>query len=108
MLKIQGLRLRPGEAESALTQKAQRELGCEIQGFQVLRRSVDARKKDDIALVYAIAVKVAHEKQVLKKCRSKKVSFYEDARYAFPVTRLRLPRRPVIVGMGPGGLFCGL
>ena len=108
MLKVQGLRLRPGEAESALTQKAQRELGCEIQGFQVLRRSVDARKKDDIALVYAIAVKVAHEKQVLKKCRSKKVSFYEDARYAFPVTRLRLPRRPVIVGMGPGGLFCGL
>ena len=108
MVKLQGLRLRPGEGESALTQKAQRELGCEIQGFRVLRRSVDARKKDDIALVYTIAVQVAQEKQVLKKCRSRKLSPYEEAGYAFPVTRLRLPRRPVIVGMGPGGLFCGL
>ena len=108
MLKISGLRLRPGETESRLAKKAQRELGCETKGFVVLKRSVDARKKDDIALVYTIAVKVPHESQVLKKCRSKKVSYYEDKLYQFPVKRLRLARRPVIVGTGPAGLFCGL
>lgn len=108
MLKISGLRLRPGETESYLAKKAQRELGCEIKGFVVLKRSVDARKKDDIALVYTIAAKVPHENQVLKKCRSKKVSFYEEKLYQFPVERLRLARRPVIVGTGPAGLFCGL
>lgn len=108
MLKISGLRLRPGETESRLADKARRELGAEIQGFIVLKRSVDARKKDDIALVYTIAAKVAHENQVLKKCRSKKVSIYRETSYVFPVERLRLPKRPVIIGTGPAGLFCGL
>ena len=108
MLKVQGLRLRPGEPESALQKKLRRELGCEVGGFQVLRRSVDARKKDDIALVYTVLVELPHENQVLKKCRSKKVSRYEEKLYAFPVQHLRLPRRPVIVGAGPAGLFCAL
>lgn len=109
MLKIQGLRLRPGEPESLLAKKAQRELGNkEIKGFVVLKKSVDSRKKDDIAMVYTIAVKVPHETQVLKKCRSKKVSMYTEKRYEFPVTHLRPGKQPVIVGTGPAGLFCGL
>ena len=108
MLKVQGLRLRPGEPESKLTKKLQRELGCEVKGFQVLRRSVDARKKDDLSLVYTLGVDVPHENQVLKKCRSKKVSRYLPQEYAFPVEHLRLSQRPVIVGAGPAGLFCAL
>jgi uncharacterized FAD-dependent dehydrogenase len=108
VLKIQGLRLSPGQPESALTKKAQKELGAEIKGFVVLKKSVDARKKDDIAMVYTIGVKVPHETQVLKKCRSKKVSMYQEQTYTFPVQHLRLRKRPVIVGTGPAGLFCGL
>ena len=108
MLKVQGLRLRPGEPESKLTKKLQRELGCEVQGFQVLRRSVDARKKDDVTFVYTLGVDISHENQVLKKCRSKKVSLYTPPEYHFPAQHLRLSQRPVIVGAGPAGLFCAL
>ena len=109
MLKITGLRLRPGEPESALAKKAQRELGNkEIKGFIVLKKSIDSRKKDDIALVYTIAVKVPNEQLVLKKCRSKKVSMYMEKIYEFPVQHLRPGKRPIIVGTGPAGLFCGL
>ena len=109
MLKISGLRLHPGQPESVLAKKAQQELGGkEIKGFVVLKKSVDARKKDDIAMVYTIAVKVPNEQTILKKCRSKKVSFYKESIYEFPVERLRLSRRPVIIGTGPAGLFCGL
>lgn len=108
MLKVQGLRLRPGEPESKLTKKLQRELGCEVQGFQVLRRSVDARKKEDVSFVYTLGVEISHENQVLKKCRSKKVSLYTPVEYHFPAQHLRLSQRPVIVGAGPAGLFCAL
>ncbi len=108
MLKVQGLRLRPGEPESKLTKKLQRELGCEVQGFQVLRRSVDARKKEDVSFVYTLGVEISHENQVLKKCRSKKVSLYTPPEYHFPARHLRLSQRPVIVGAGPAGLFCAL
>ena len=108
MLKVQGLRLRPGEPESKLTKKLQRELGCEVQGFQVLRRSVDARKKEDVSFVHTLGVEISHENQVLKKCRSKKVSLYTPVEYHFPAQHLRLSQRPVIVGAGPAGLFCAL
>ena len=108
MLKVQGLRLRPGEPESKLTKKLQRELGCEVQGFQVLRRSVDARKKEDVSFVYTLGVDIPHENQGLKKCRSKKVSLYTPPEYHFPARHLRLSQRPVIVGAGPAGLFCAL
>ena len=108
MIKVQGLRLRPGEPESKLMKKLRRELGCEIQGFRVLKKSVDARKKDDVALVYTLAVEVPHENQVLKKCRSKRASLYTPKEYRFSVEHVRFSRRPVIVGTGPAGLFCGL
>ena len=67
MLKIEGLRLHPNEPESALIRKAQRLLGREIKGLRVLKKSVDARKKPDVVLVYTIAVNVDQETQVLKK-----------------------------------------
>lgn len=108
MLKIQGLRLKPGEKESKLTKKIQRELGTEIRGFTVLKKSIDARKKEELAYIYTVGVEVEHENQVLKRCNSKRVSKYQEKTYAFPVKRLRLPKRPVIVGAGPAGLFCGL
>ena len=109
MLKIQGLRLSPGQPESALSKKAKQELGGrEIMGFKVLKKSLDARKKDEIAFVYTIAAQVENEQAVLKRCRSKKVSLYEEKAYEFPIQHLRLHKRPVIVGTGPAGLFCGL
>ncbi len=108
MIKIQGLRLRPGEQESHLMEKARRELGTEIKGFKVLRRSVDARKKPEVWLVYTIAVMTENEERVLKRCRSKQVSQYTETKYSFPYQRLRLANRPVVVGTGPAGLFCAL
>ena len=108
MIKIQGLRLHPGEPESRLTEKARRELGTDIKGFQVLRRSIDARKKPEIWVVYTIAASVDKEEKVLKRCRSRHVSEYREVLYSFPYNRLRLPKRPVVVGSGPAGLFCAL
>ena len=108
MIKISGLRLRPGEPESALAAKAAKELGAPLYGFRVLKRSVDARKKSDVAVVYTIATETENEAKLLKRCRSKKVSLLKEAPYEFPVKHLRLAKRPVIIGTGPAGLFCGL
>jgi len=108
LIKIQGLRLRPGEPESRLAEKARRELGSEIKGFRVIRRSVDARKKPEVWLVYSIAAIVENEEKVLKHRHSKNISRYIENVYAFPYSRLRLANRPVVIGSGPAGLFCAL
>ncbi len=108
MLKIQNLRLRPGTPESELAHQAGKLLHTEVLGFTVLRRSLDARRKDDVAWVYTIALSLPGEERILRRCRDKRVARYKPSPYVFPVTRLRLPKPPVIVGAGPAGLFCAL
>jgi len=73
----------------------------EILEYTIFRRSVDARKKNDIHLVYTVDVKVKNEKNI------KKGEIISEARYMFPKA---LPKsyRPLIVGSGPAGLMCAL
>ena len=108
MLKVSGLKLRPGESEQLLLKKAAREVGAPVTNLQILRKSVDARKKEDIWMVYTVACSCEKEQAVLTRCRSKKVSAYAQPAYAFPVRQAKFPQRPVVAGAGPAGLFCAL
>lgn len=108
MIKISGLRLSPGEPESALNSKIRKELSAPHKGFRIIRKSIDARKKSDVVVVYTVVVETDNDEKVLKHSRSKKISAYFESHYQFPVQHIRFPRRPVIVGSGPAGLFCGL
>lgn len=80
----------------------------EIQSWQIVKKSVDARKKPVISIVYSLDAAVASQKKVLAKCRNKCVQAIEEKKYKFPVTgKQRFHDRPVIIGTGPAGLFCG-
>ncbi|NMA65012.1 MAG: hypothetical protein GX957_02070 [Clostridiaceae bacterium] len=80
----------------------------DLKGFKIFKRSVDARKKDNIYFVYAVDVKVSAEKEILKK-QYKGVETAPDLSYKWPETGInKLTKRPVIIGMGPAGLFAGL
>ena len=81
----------------------------DIKSYTVLKRSVDARKKPDIFYVYSVAVELAvAENAVLKKRRrNPNVTLYRQPSYQIPAQGdIGLKKRPVIVGAGPGGLFC--
>lgn len=86
---------------------------------EVVRRGVDARKRNDVRFVATLAVELANQKdeqRVLKKgspLRGVQVKPYE------PYVDLPIPDcsshfedesslRPVVVGMGPAGLFAAL
>ena len=84
----------------------------QIESFEIVKHSIDARKKPELYDVYVVDLKVRNEKNVVKKCRDKNVSVVEEKSYDFleKVSRLngvRKPGRIVIVGAGPAGLFCG-
>ncbi len=110
MLRLDQLKLSPGESERLLRKKAAKLLRVpegEILSLRVLRRAVDARAP--LQLVYAVAVEVRQEKQILRRCRDKRVSVWEERAYHPPLPLAALPRvRPVVVGMGPAGLFAAL
>ena len=84
----------------------------DMESFEIIRHSIDARKKPEIYHIYIVDVslKKNSEESVVKKCRNKDVSIIEPVRYAFPYEYQHGKEddlRPVIIGAGPAGLFCG-
>ena len=75
--------------------------------IQIIKRSLDARKKPQLFYSYVVDVKVKDEKKVLAKCKDKTVSLVQEKSYEFPIERKEKNVSPIIVGMGPAGLFCG-
>lgn len=109
MLKLEGLKLAPEEKEAALHRKAARLLRIpeeDVLSVQVLRRSIDAR--EELHLVYTVAAEVRQEKQVMRRCRDRRVSRFAPERYALPEVLSSPEVPPVVVGAGPGGLFAAL
>ena len=82
---------------------------CEkdVRKVRILRKSVDARKRDSICYVYTFLADVAKEKEILKK-KIKNVTPYEHKAYTFAYENISPARRPCIIGTGPAGLFCAL
>ncbi len=81
----------------------------ELQGFQIRRQSIDARKKPDLYYVYSVDVQVKDEAKVRKSAKGNQIQFQvKQDTYHFEVTGTKeLAHRPVIIGTGPAGLFCG-
>ena len=82
----------------------------ELTECSILRKSVDARKRETPSYVYTAVVSVKNEKALLKKDRKHQMEVYEPKVYCQPgaTGKLLLTHRPVIIGTGPAGLFCAL
>ena len=91
-----------------------KDLGVAADGlvrYTVFRRAHDARKRSDIKLTYIVDVEVKDEAAVLKRIAGKPhCGVTPDMTYRFvaqaPEHTTR--PRPVVIGMGPCGLFAGL
>lgn len=112
MIRINQLKLPLGHEEQALWSKAAKTLKVpvkEIRSLRIVKQSVDARKKEEICYIYCVDVETAKEENVLHKVKNTNVTKAVKKRYAFPKPGTeRLKERPVIIGAGPAGLFCGL
>ncbi len=72
--------------------------------LKILKRSVDARKKDNIRVLYTVAVETENEKKFIN---GKDITLYNEAKYILP-EGVPLPCRPLIIGSGPAGLMAAL
>lgn len=78
----------------------------EIERIKKIKQSLDARKKGELHYIYTLDVRVVKETRFLNKPN---VTITPKDSYVFPkmgTKELKYP--PVIIGMGPAGLFCGL
>ncbi len=80
-----------------------------IRQVKIVRRSVDARKKPDVKIVYTIDVKVdGSENRILKDARCKRASIAPVSFYRVPKGAVQPQERPVVLGFGPAGMFAAL
>ena len=80
-----------------------------IRGFKIVKRSVDARKKPDVKIVYTIDVKVdGNEGKILKQSGCKRAALAPVSFYRLPKTNAEPKLPPVVIGFGPAGMFAAL
>ncbi len=115
MLRISDLRLPlpdgPAHDLGELRSAAASRLGVppeEIVRLRIVRRSLDARKKNGAVFLYSLDIACADELRVLAHA-APGVALSEDSPYRFPVSAPDdLAQPPVVVGAGPCGLFAAL
>lgn len=79
----------------------------DILDMQIVKQSIDARKKQDISYVYTVDVKTKqNEEKLLSHIKGVQVSIAQEKHYFFPKKGdTPLFTRPVVIGLGPAGLF---
>lgn len=74
--------------------------------YQILKQSIDARKKPEVFYVYSCSVSLANEQKVLKRAKNKSILLVKEKNYSLPSCgEEQLTERPLIIGAGPAGLF---
>ena len=80
-----------------------------IRSLRIVRRSVDARKKPDIKIIYTVDVAVdGNEKKILRASGCKRANIAPVSYYKAPKNIPAPEQRPVVVGFGPAGMFAAL
>jgi uncharacterized protein len=110
MLRISNIKLQanfdPSKENQLLAQKIQKILRVKqdkILSFHIAKKSIDAREKNNVQLIYTVNVEIKNE---LSYLGIKDVSSFEPLEYVIKKTQKTI--RPVVVGSGPAGLFSAL
>ncbi|MGM9550452.1 MAG: NAD(P)/FAD-dependent oxidoreductase [Faecousia sp.] len=112
MIRLHDISLPPEHNMHQLQFEAARMLrvpNSKIRDVRIVRRSVDARKKPDVRIIYTIDLAVeGSEKKILKQSGCRKASIAPVSGYQPPKSGCLPEKRPVVVGFGPAGMFAAL
>ena len=112
MIRIRDIALPPEHNVSQLQFEAAQLLhvsASKIKGLRLVKRSVDARKKPDVKIIYTIDVMIdGNEEKLVRKSGCKRASVAKVSYYKVPKCNAEPEKRPVVVGFGPAGMFAAL
>ena len=111
MIRIMKLKLPPNHTEAQLKKKIASMLSIrpeEILSWRIVKRSIDARKKPDVAFVYQVDVHTERDGKIVKRKNHPDIVLREKEKIKPLIPgESKLKHRPIIVGFGPAGMFCG-
>lgn len=105
MIRIKDIKIRENLTEKQVFQKAIEKNKIkeeEVEEWYIYKKSIDARKKEDIYYNYTIDIEL--------KDKKRKMKYEQVKKYEFPKIKIKRESKynPVIIGLGPAGLFAGL
>ncbi|MBQ1546716.1 MAG: NAD(P)/FAD-dependent oxidoreductase [Clostridia bacterium] len=112
MIRINELKLPLDYDDVTLKKLTSKTLGVnikKIKSVKLVKRSVDARHKNDIVFSAALDVDFfdLNERLLLSRVKSNKISAVISSEYKLPNCE-PMNQRPIVVGAGPAGLFASL
>ena len=105
MIRIRQIKV-PILEEQTLQDKIAKQLRVnkqDIKNITIIKKSLDARKKDNLFYVFEVDVEIKNEEQIIKNNKSQDIFKTPIEEYIFPKTNKDI--KPIIVGTGPAGLF---
>ena len=115
MIRIQNIKLPLNYSHKDLIRRCEKMLHRkDLPEVRILRRSLDARRKDQIH--YHVTAGVSGfseiiERKIVQNVNNNNIMLTNDPEYHFPVERAEAfpeKMRPVVAGTGPAGYFAGL
>ena len=105
MLRLENIKIREDLSDEDVVREACKKYQIsfsDVEFYNIFKKSIDARNKDDIFYNYTIDVKYTGK-------GGKEIKKVNKESYKIDINQKRKSElRPVIVGAGPAGLFCGL
>ena len=78
----------------------------EVAEYEIVKKSIDARKKEQLQYIYSVDLILKGQQKL--RVKDKDVTIVEKKEYVSPIPgEMPLQHRPVVIGAGPAGLFCG-
>lgn len=110
MIRINKIKLPVNHSFEELENKVSKILRVDkkrIIKIEIHKRSIDARKKPDLIYVYSVNAYVENEDKINPKTFNADVYKASKEKYEFKcMGEEKIDNSPVIIGMGPAGLFC--
>jgi hypothetical protein len=114
MLRITEIKLPLNHTDAELTATILHKLNIqtnELIRYSIFKRSYDARKRHNIFLIYTVDVETTQEQAILARLnKTTDVTVTPEMNYRFVAhaTEGAAVSRPIVIGLGPCGLFAGL
>lgn len=111
-IRIINLSLGIDESTDLLKKKIAKKLRMNVDkvgDYKIIKESLDARKKNDLKFTYAINIDLPNEKQLVEKLKDRDILLEKEGYNADIICGTeKMQNRPVVVGMGPAGIFAAL